>query len=453
MYQRTGAPLHASYALPQLRAFYGKEENRPLAERIERWQTLSTISLHRWSGKPCVQMPISYSEASWTGMLDFRTCSWDDESLHLVETCPGVTQYVGYMSEGDEGYQDDIAILPPLADFDAPLPFLREGIPRKNDDGSDNAYWERWPEFRSHTLCQFLGIGDGAAANVGSKCGGGQQERGRQQRIAVTIGTSAAARVCLPLSTRSSSDQVRIPPGLFCYRVHRDTVLLGGALTDGGSVVEWARSLLNLQSPESFDACLARVTDMYDKRCGKRKRPTEDEVTMIPFLGGERSTGFRGGARACISGLTRDTTSNDVMYACLESVVLRLGRVLELISEACASRRTEGADESPENILVASGAALERNALWRRMLADCSNADVIVDGDSAEEGTSRGVAILLAESLQQTGLGAHHATFDGIVEQPLVVADETKCNAVARERWMTAASSQESLIAAIAPTW
>jgi gluconokinase len=174
---------------------------------------------------------------------------------------------------------------------------------------------------------------------------------------------------------------------------------------------------------------------------------------MIPFLGGERSTGFRGGARACISGLTRDTTSNDVMYACLESVVLRLGRVLELISEACASRRTEGADESPENILVASGAALERNALWRRMLADCSNADVIVDGDSAEEGTSRGVAILLAESLQQTGLGAHHATFGGIVEQPLVVADETKCNAVARERWMTAASSQESLIAAIAPTW
>ena len=102
MYQRTGAPLHASYALPQLRAFYAKEENRHLAERIERWQTLSTICLHRWSGKPCVQMPISYSEASWTGMLDFRTCSWDHEALLLVETCPGVTQYVEPLEEGDE---------------------------------------------------------------------------------------------------------------------------------------------------------------------------------------------------------------------------------------------------------------------------------------------------------------------------------------------------------------
>ena len=45
MHQRTGAPLHVSYVLPQLRAFYAKEENRRLAERIERWQTLSTICL------------------------------------------------------------------------------------------------------------------------------------------------------------------------------------------------------------------------------------------------------------------------------------------------------------------------------------------------------------------------------------------------------------------------
>ncbi len=464
MYQRTGAPLHVSYALPQLRAFYAKAENRRLAERITRWQTLSTICLHRWSGKPCVQMPISYSEASWTGMLDFRTCSWDCEALRLVETCSGVTQYVHPLAKGDEGYQDDIELLPPLLDFDAPLPFLREGIPRYNDDGSVNAYWESWPEFRSHVLSLFLGIGDGAAANVGSKCGGGQQ--GQQQRIAVTIGTSAAARVCLPLSTQSSSDQVRIPPGLFCYRVNRNTILLGGALTDGGIVVEWARSLLNLQSPESFDACMARVTDMYDKRCGKRKRGRDSSsltessskvyVTMIPFLSGERSTDFRAGARACISGLTRDTTSNDVMYACLESVVLRLGRVLRLISEACASRRAEGEGEScgdVRNVLVASGTALECNALWRRMLADCSNMDIVLDSDSAEEGTSHGVAMLLAASLQQMGLGAPHAAFSGIDERPLVVADETKCNVEAEDCWAMAALSQESLINAIATTW
>jgi gluconokinase len=474
MYQRTGAPLHVSYALPQLRAFYANEENRHLANRIERWQTLSTICVHRWTGRPHFQMPISFSEASWTGMLDFRSCSWDQEALSLAQTCPGVTQYDNRQYDDDP--KDDIELLPPLFDFDSPLPFLKEGIPRCNNDGSNNQYWERWPEFRSPSLSMFLGIGDGAAATIGSKCGGGgggqQDLEGQlmqQRRIAVTIGTSAAARVCLPLShlwTPSSSfDQVRIPPGLFCYRVHRDTILLGGALTDGGCVVEWARSLLSLQSPESFDACMAQVNEKY---CCKRKRSDKDDVvddddatsssndrrvTMIPFLSGERSTGYRAGAKACISNLTRETTPNDVMYACLESVTLRLRRVLLLINEACPQFSSPPTADGAKNVLIASGTALERNALWRRMLADCSNMDVIVDNISAEEATSHGVAILLANSLQRTGLGLTSLAYGSTTERPLVVTSETKCNADAKKRWAVAASSQDSLIDAIASTW
>ena len=62
MYQRTGAPLHAAYALPQLLDFY---ENAPEQEcrRVHRWQTISSICLHRWMGGGKIQMPISYSEA------------------------------------------------------------------------------------------------------------------------------------------------------------------------------------------------------------------------------------------------------------------------------------------------------------------------------------------------------------------------------------------------------
>jgi hypothetical protein len=102
-------------------------------------------------------------EASWTGLLDFRTCSWDDEAVDLVQTCPGITRYEELFEEGDEVYKDDdIELLPPLADFDVRLPFLREGVPKFNHDGSGNVYWERWPEFRSHLLSQFLGIDDSA---------------------------------------------------------------------------------------------------------------------------------------------------------------------------------------------------------------------------------------------------------------------------------------------------
>ena len=198
------------------------------------------------------------------------------------------------------------------------------------------------------------------------------------------------------------------PPGLFCYRVHRELVLVGGALTDGGSVVEWARALLNMKDEESFKTCLEQVAHEYEKSCTEAfagvgtASSASNSITMVPFLSGERSIGFRGGAKGCISGLTRETTSTDIMHACLESVVLRLGCVLQLIKETCYLHSVEGTTSS-RSILVASGNALERNTLWRQMLADCSSMDVIMDNDS-REGSSRGAAVLMAASLNQVSI-------------------------------------------------
>lgn len=61
-------------------------------------------------------------------------------------------------------------------------------------------------------------------------------------RIAVTIGTSAAMRVALKL--RVVLDE-RISAGLWCYRYSKDMVLLGGALTDGGSMYEWFHDIFS----------------------------------------------------------------------------------------------------------------------------------------------------------------------------------------------------------------
>lgn len=112
MYQRTGAPLHASYALPQLRAFYANKDNQALAKTIDQWKTIASICIHRWTGKPRVQMPITYSEASWTGMLDFRTGYWDDEVVELVESCEGICMWTMSYEEGEEVYDEGIDILP-----------------------------------------------------------------------------------------------------------------------------------------------------------------------------------------------------------------------------------------------------------------------------------------------------------------------------------------------------
>ncbi|KAL7552236.1 hypothetical protein ACHAWF_015468 [Thalassiosira exigua] len=444
MHQRTGAPIHSGYAAPQLLAFYKNPENRSMIEKIESWQTISGLCIHRWTGKRRLPVPMSYSEASWTGMLNFRTCEWDDGVMELLKACKGVKKNAA----GEKVYHDVLDLLPPLADFDAGLPSLAEGIAQYCSDGKVNGHWERWPEFRSSSFNLFLGVGDGAAANVGSKCGGYPSGK----RVAVTVGTSAAARIVIPLSVESDNVHERnmfVPPGLFCYRVHRGHVLLGGALTDGGSVVEWARSLLNLNSNDAFREFMMKVEEEYNRKidcCSRQSSP--ENVTMIPFLSGERSTGYRGGAKGCVSGITRQTTAVDIGYASLESVILRINCVLNLVKGVnCPQWDREG-----RGVIVASGNALERNSLWRQMLADCSSMDVVVDSDS-REAASRGIAILIAGSLRQREKGCSVDTCG--IEEPLAIVQEAKATEKpeVKEHWRRASAAQETLIGAIEPTW
>lgn len=59
----------------------------------------------------------------------------------------------------------------------------------------------------------------------------------------MTIGTSAAIRVVVEATALRSA---KVPQGLWCYRISRDHVLLGGALSDGGSVYAFFRKALRV---------------------------------------------------------------------------------------------------------------------------------------------------------------------------------------------------------------
>ena len=39
------------------------------------------------------------------------------------------------------------------------LPIIRDGLPKNNDDGTKNDYWERWPKLRE-TVNLYLGVGE-----------------------------------------------------------------------------------------------------------------------------------------------------------------------------------------------------------------------------------------------------------------------------------------------------
>jgi gluconokinase len=211
LYQKTGAPIHSAYALAQLRQFY-HSSSKATQNCILKWQTISSVIASRWTAN--ATLPISFSEASWTGLLNVRDCTYETSILELL---PGKCRDA----------------LPKLADFNDAL----FGISKTTK------YWDSWPELRGCPL--FLGLGDGACANIGSKCS-------TASRIAVTIGTSAAARVCLRQGVGSSSN-FRIPKGLWCYRVDKSHVLVGGALTgkhnlfrNGCNVSLYSRPMIHL---------------------------------------------------------------------------------------------------------------------------------------------------------------------------------------------------------------
>ena len=134
------------------------------------------------------------------------------------------------------------------------------------------------------------------------------------------------------------------------------------------------------------------------------------------------------------------------MYACLESAILRVGRLVWLVNRAIPQQPGDG-----QGIIVASGDALKHSPLWRRMLADCTSIDVVVDRDSGE-GAAWGVAIMMAGSLRQEELGNQMAPYN-YGDEPLAVTHETKASPAAEDNWGTAISAQESLIRAIVPTW
>jgi gluconokinase len=261
-------------------------------------------------------------------LLKRRTLKWDGE-------------WLGGLPLAEEQ-------LSPLVDVDQPL------------HGLQSDWAARWPVLKN--IPWFPAIGDGAAANVGSDCSG-------PERLALTIGTTGAMRVVL------SNPPETIPPGLWLYRLNREYALLGGATAEGGNVFAWLSNTLQL--PPNVEDELAQLP------------PAAHGLTVLPFIAGERAPGWRDGARAVISGLTRDTRPIDILQAGLEGVAYRFALLYRSLTSYLLA----------EHHVIASGSALLSSPAWMQMMADVLGRPLAALGE--KEATSRGVALLALRALGQ----------------------------------------------------
>jgi gluconokinase len=222
-------------------------------------------------------------------------------------------------------------------------------------------YFSRWAKLKNAEW--FLAIGDGAANNIGAGCV-------QKEKVALMIGTSGAMRVAF----RGEVPE-KIPEGLWCYRIDRTRIITGGALSDGGGLYRWLKD--NFRLVEDDD----KTEDEIEKRI-----PDGHGLTFLPFLAGERSTGYHEDAHGAVLGLKTATDIIDVVQAALESVAYRFAEIYDQLNKVAKIKT-----------IIASRGALRESPLWTQIIADVLAQNMSLP--DVREASSRGADLLTLESL------------------------------------------------------
>jgi gluconokinase len=352
VHNRTGARFHSSFWPAKL--LWIREESPDVFKKTAKWLSFSDLVLARLiDGKqlpdksmcrheedvnlyglrtfyPKESIPAftSISMASATGIFDLQKCEWDAELPEFLgltpENFPQVVQY-----------NDDTFTL-------------------------NAKFKRRWERLKTAKI--FPAIGDGAANNIGTGCV-------TKDKAALMIGTSGAMRAAY-----KGEPPDKIPDGLWCYRIDRETVIMGGALSDGGGLYHWLKQNLRLGKDNDVEAEIAK------------RPPAGHGLVFLPFLAGERSTGYHEDATGAVLGLRTATDTIDIVQAALESVAYRFAEILDQLNSVAAIRE-----------IIASGGALRESPVWTQVIADVLGRDVSLP--DAREASSRGAVLLALETI------------------------------------------------------
>jgi gluconokinase len=360
-WQRTGAPLHASYWPARLRLLGARPE-------VARWsgfgEVLGEWLTGRWAA--------SISSASATGLLERRHDRWDPELLAHLEL--------------------DNSSLPPLLDDAEPLGSLRPELAR------------RWPALAR--VPWYPAWTDAACGNVGLGCHG-------PERAALMIGTSSALRVLL------DERDVSVPSGLFCFRLGPKGSLLGGQLSEGGGTVAWLARLTRRSMSWLENAAAALPADGH-------------QLTLLPYLAGERGPGYHDRARALFAGLSLSTGPAELFRAVLEAIALRLTAIDE--------RLTAQLGRAPE--VVAAGGAVAASGIWAQILADALGRAVLLP-EGAAQPSGRGAALLALD----------YSAAAALAQALPVRGRQVEADGERHQQYRAALNRQQALYDLVAESW
>ena len=286
------------------------------------------------------------STMAWAGLLNRHTGALDEELLSVTGVRAG--QFA------------------PIIDPDRPITAVSPQVAR------------RWPALAG--AAWFPAIPDGLASNFGV----GAHD---PATAALSAATSGAIRVVV------AGTPAVLPPGLWAYSVSRSQSIVGGALNDVGRAMLWLQDTVAPLTAAQINAALVS--------------PARPNVPLVlPFLTGERATGWAGNARAVITGVSSSTTPSDLWRGTAEGVAVSYARVFAELRRVDPALRT----------VIASGGVTGHYPGLMRVVAHALGFPVrVVD---VKRVTMRGAAVLALSVLAPDRPAAVIPTGDPIVGDP-----------------------------------
>ena len=276
---------------------------------------------------------VDYSIASATGLFNLSQLDWDKEAL----TVAGITA---------EQLPEPV-----------PTTFHLAGLEPET----------AWELGVLPTTPFVIGANDGVLSNLGVNAIGPGE-------VAVTIGTSGALRAVVDRPLTDPSGRT------FCYALTDRHWVIGGPVNNGGIVFRWVRDELTASVVETAKRL---GIDPYEvlTRIAERVSPGAEGLLFHPYLAGERAPLWDANLRGSFFGLAMHHHKEHLIRAVLEGVIFNLYSILPAVEALIG----------PTQTMKATG-GFARSGLWRQMMADIFNRDVVVP--ESFESSCLGAAVL-----------------------------------------------------------
>jgi gluconokinase len=276
---------------------------------------------------------VDHSIASATGLMDLQRLDWDGEALRVA----GVRR-------------DQLSALVPTTHH---LTGLAPEVAASLGLAVDTPF--------------VVGANDGVLSNLGVDAIAPGQ-------VAVTIGTSGAMRSVVDRPLTDPSGRT------FCYALTPQRWVVGGPVNNGGIIFRWVRD--EFAASESETAKRLGI-DPYEvlTRIAERVPAGAEGLLFHPYLAGERAPFWNADLRGSFFGLGMHHRKEHMIRAVLEGVIFNLYSILPAV-ESLVGTST--------GIKATGGFA--RSGLWRQMMADVFEREVVVP--ESFESSCLGAAVL-----------------------------------------------------------